>query len=260
MLGKSPKFFVVIPARYASTRLPGKPLVDICGKPMIQHVYEQAKRSGATDVVIATDDTRIQDAAEGFGATVCMTRADHQSGTDRVAEVAQIFGWSLQDIVVNVQGDEPMLPPQLILQVADLLENNQEAGLATLSTPVTSVEEFLNTDVVKVVSDQRQQAICFSRCPIPWNRDSAPEGLLSQTNHQSAQRHIGLYAYRVASLIQLSRTPPCAWETLERLEQLRALWLGIEISVAESVEIPMPGVDNKEDLEQVRQVLHSQNQ
>ncbi len=255
MPSKTPKFFVVIPARYASTRLPGKPLVDICGKPMIQHVHAQVLRSGAQEVVIATDDERIKSVSQSFGARVCMTRPDHESGTDRVAEVAQVYGWQDEDIVVNVQGDEPLLPPQLVLQVADLLNTNKACGVATLCTPIVSVEEYLNPDIVKVLSNIHGEATCFSRAPLPWNRDTAKKGLVSQTSCAGAFRHLGLYAYRVADLKKLSEAPPCEWELQERLEQLRALWLGVKIAVANAVEVPLPGIDNPNDLERVREAL-----
>ena len=253
MPNKIPPFSVVIPARYASTRLPGKPLLDIAGKPMLQHVYESALSSGARQVVIATDDKRIQDACEDFGAQVSMTREDHQSGTDRVAEVATMLEWVDSEIVVNVQGDEPLLPPQAILQVANLLYVQQDAGVATLCTPVQSLDEFLNPDVVKVLVDKSGKAIFFTRAPVPWNRDAVVQG--AQTGFKGANRHIGMYAYRVASLKTISSAAPCAWEELERLEQLRALWLGISIRIEHAVEVPAAGVDNAADLEEVRRIL-----
>ena len=173
-------FRVVIPARYASSRLPGKVLLPLAGKPMLQWVYERAWASAAAEVIIATDDTRIADAARGFGATVAMTDANHASGTDRIAEVAQARGWAPDAIVVNVQGDEPLLPAALVNQVASVLGASPSAGMATLAHAIDKLEDFLNPNVVKVVADESGRALYFSRAPIPWNRDAAPAGLMSQ--------------------------------------------------------------------------------
>ena len=237
------EFTVVVPARYASTRLPGKPLADIGGRPMIAWVHEQAARSGAAEVVVATDDERIAAACEAFGAHAEMTGAEHASGTDRIAELARRLGWDDGRIVVNVQGDEPLLPPALIAQVAALLDEHADAGLATLMTRIGSEQEFRDPNIVKVVTDRAGYAIYFSRAPIPWPRDG---------DAGSPRRHIGLYAYRVGELKAISAEPPCTLETIERLEQLRALWLGYRIAIADAAEPPPRGVDTPEDLEAVR--------
>ena len=248
-------FRAVIPARYASTRLPGKPLRSLAGRPLLQHVHERALRSGAAEVWIATDDVRIERASRGFGANVSMTRPDHQSGTDRIAEVARQKGWSAADIVVNVQGDEPLIPPAIIHQVAQLLERASWAGIATLATPIESIEEFLDPNVVKVVATREGRALYFSRAPIPWPREGATQGLASQTRYASAQRHLGLYAYRVEVLTRLAALAPTPLEQLERLEQLRALEHGIQIAVATAIEKPGLGVDTETDLEAVARLL-----
>ena len=248
-------FRVVIPARYASTRLPGKPLRSLAGRPMLQHVYERALRSGAEEVWIATDDARIETASRKFDAKVVMTSPDHQSGTDRIAEAARQKGWQAADIVVNVQGDEPLIPPAIFRQVADLLERSSWAGVATLATPIESVEEFLDPNVVKVVSTVRGRALYFSRAPIPWVREGAAGALMSQTRHDAAQRHLGLYAYRVEVLARLAALPPTPLERLEKLEQLRALEHGLEIVVASAIEQPGRGVDTETDLEAVARLL-----
>lgn len=248
-------FRVVIPARYASARLPGKPLRSLAGRPMLQHVHERALRSGADEVWIATDDARIERASRGFGANVAMTRPDHQTGTDRIAEVARQKGWPAADIVVNVQGDEPLIPPAIIRQVAQLLERSSWAGIATLATPIESIEEFLDPNVVKVVSTAQGRALYFSRAPIPWSRDGAAQGLASQTRCETAQRHLGLYAYRVEVLARLAALAPTPLEQVERLEQLRALEHGMEIAVATAIERPGLGVDTETDLEAVARLL-----
>jgi 3-deoxy-manno-octulosonate cytidylyltransferase (CMP-KDO synthetase) len=216
-------FRVVIPARYASTRLPGKALIELAGKPMIQWVHERAGRSAAATVVVATDDERIASAAQGFGATVVMTAANHASGTDRIAEVVSMEEWLESDIVVNVQGDEPLIPPALIDQVAGLLHAHAQADMATLAAPITQLESLLDPNVVKVVADRSGRALYFSRAPIPWNRDDAPSGITSQSNVEGARRHIGIYAYRVRALLRLESLAPTPLETREKLEQLRAL-------------------------------------
>lgn len=251
------KFKVVIPARYASTRLPGKPLLAINGKPMVQWVVEAACQSGADDVVVATDDTRIAAAIQPVaGATVSveMTHVDHRSGTDRLAEVAQRRGWAGDTVVVNVQGDEPQMPPALIDQVAGLLVATPAAQLATLSTPILSLEEFLNPNVVKVVSAQDGLALYFSRAPIPWHRDAAPAGLASQRQFDGAQRHLGIYAYRAEALQRLTQLPPGSLELAESLEQLRALQAGLRIAVATAVAQPGMGIDTPQDIERLRQL------
>lgn len=244
-------FRVVIPARYASTRLPGKALLPMAGKPMIQWVHERAGRSRASEIFVATDDVRISHAAESFGAQVVMTAATHASGTDRIAEVARTREWAPSDIVVNVQGDEPLIPPALIDQVAGLLVTNTEAHMATLGSPLTHLEQLLDPNVVKVVADVTGRALYFSRAPIPWNRDSAPGGLASQTNFSGARRHVGIYAYRVGALLRLAALAPTPLEQAEKLEQLRALENGFEIRVADAVEPPGPDVNTSEDVNRV---------
>jgi 3-deoxy-manno-octulosonate cytidylyltransferase (CMP-KDO synthetase) len=241
-------FRVVIPARYASTRLPGKPLREIAGRPMIEHVWRRAAASGATDVIVATDDPRIAAACEAFDAQVAITRPDHPSGTDRLAEVARVRGWAADDVIVNVQGDEPLLPSANVAQVARLLVEDPGAALSTLATPIGSLHEFLDPNVVKVVADARGRALYFSRAPIPWQRDAAPAGLRSQSSYAGALRHVGLYAYRCAALLRMASLPPSPLEQAERLEQLRALENGMNIRVAVAVEVPGPGVDTEADL------------
>jgi 3-deoxy-manno-octulosonate cytidylyltransferase (CMP-KDO synthetase) len=239
----APGFVAVIPARFESTRLPGKPLADIAGQPMIKRVYDRAVASGATQVIIATDDKRIETVCRQFGASVQMTATEHENGTDRIAEVAERLGWSDSLIVVNVQGDEPLLPPNLITQVAALLERKPDAAIATLVTPLHSDADWQDPNVARVVVDRSGRALYFSRAPIPWPREGG---------RPPALRHIGLYAYRVGSLKTIAATPPCELEQVERLEQLRALWLGMTIVVEEASEAPPPGVDTEKDLEAVR--------
>jgi 3-deoxy-manno-octulosonate cytidylyltransferase (CMP-KDO synthetase) len=244
-------FRVVIPARYASARLPGKVLMSIGGKPMLQWVYERARESGADDVLIATDDPLILSAGHSFGSEVIMTSAAHTSGTDRIAEVARKQGWSESEIIVNVQGDEPLIPPALIRQVARLLEQHPRSDIATLATPIESLAEFLNPNAVKVVTDDQGRALYFSRAPIPWNRDGASNGLTSQRVFAGARRHVGIYGYRVGALLRVAGLTPTELETTERLEQLRALENGLEIRVADAAERPGPDVNTAEDFERV---------
>ena len=248
-------FRVVIPARYDSTRLPGKALLRLAGKPMIQWVYERARQSGAKEVIVATDDARIAQAAQSFGALVAMTAASHTSGTDRIAEVASSRRWAQNDIVVNVQGDEPLMAPVLIDQVANTLHDAPSAGIATLAVLIQSLADFLNPNVVKVVTDVAGRALYFTRAPIPWNRDGASTGLDTQRSHEEARRHIGIYAYRVDSLLRLAALPPSRLETLEKLEQLRALTNGIEIRVADAAALPGPDVNTPADVAQVEALL-----
>ena len=247
-------FRVVIPARYASSRLPGKPLMSVAGKPMVQWVYERSCAAGAREVLIATDDERIASAAHAFGAHAVMTGV-HASGTDRIAEVARSRGWAGQDIVVNVQGDEPLMPVALIGQVAGLLETQPQADIATLATPIASLEELLDPNVVKVVTDARGMALYFSRAPIPWNRDGAGAGLDSQSDCGGARRHRGIYAYRVAALLRVAQLAPGALEEREKLEQLRALEHGMRIHVGEAGEQPGPDVNTPADLQRVSALL-----
>ena len=244
-------FRVVIPARYASTRLPGKALLPLAGKPMLQWVHERAGKSRASEVIVATDDARISSAAQTFGASVVMTAATHASGTDRIAEVARVRNWAENDVVVNVQGDEPLIPPALIDQVAGLLLDNANAHMATLGAPLTQLDQLMDPNVVKVVMDATGRALYFSRAPIPWSRDTAPSGLTSQTSFSGARRHIGIYAYRVGALLKLASLAPTPLENMEKLEQLRALENGFEIRVADAVEPPGPDVNTPEDVERV---------
>lgn len=249
-------FHVVIPARYASTRLPGKPLLEIAGRTMIQRVVERACASRADQVLVATDDARIasavHDPRDPAAAIAVMTDPALPSGTDRVAAVAEARGWADDTLVVNVQGDEPFLPPGLIEQAAELLERDPAAGIATLATPVASLDEFLDPNAVKVVTALDGAALYFSRAPVPWPREGAPAGLASQREFAGALRHVGLYAYRVGVLRRLTRLPPSPLERHEKLEQLRALENGIRIAVGLCREWPAPGVDTVEDLERAR--------
>ena len=246
-------FKIVIPARYASTRLPGKPLLDIGGKPMIQWVYENACESNATAVVIATDDMRIKNAAEGFGAQVCMTSDSHRSGTDRIAEVVRTMGWPDDSIVVNIQGDEPSMPASLAYQVAQDMEQHQRADMTTLSTPISEQEQLFDPNVVKVVTDEEGYALYFSRAPIPWHRDEFASGEPALPQDTKYYRHIGLYAYRAAYLEKYINLPATKLEKAESLEQLRVLSHGGCIHVCVAEEEPGHGIDTADDLERVRQ-------
>lgn len=239
-------FTVIIPARYAATRLPGKPLLDINGKPMLQHVHERALCSDAAAVYIATDDERIASAAAGFGARVCMTGAQHRSGTDRIQEVTTRLGLPPDAVVVNVQGDEPLIPPAAINQVAGNLQRQPGAGIATLCEMISGADEIANPNAVKVVCDREGFALYFSRATIPYGASAGAA---------NCRRHIGIYAYRVATLNQFVSWPPARLEEQERLEQLRALYNGVRIHVDIAVEKIPAGVDTLEDLEQVRAYL-----
>ena len=250
-------FTVVIPSRYASTRLPGKPLQLIAGKPMVQHVWEQACKSSAERVVVATDDARIVDACRAFGAEVVLTREDHNSGTDRLAEVATALGLAPDAIVVNVQGDEPLIPPALIDQVAANLAHHGEARMSTLCEPIEDVETLFNTNVVKVVSDCNGLALTFSRATLPWARDAFASDRTQLPASVPYRRHIGIYAYRVGFLHDFVNWGPCWLEDTECLEQLRALWHGVRIHVADALEAPPAGVDTPQDLERVRRLLEA---
>ena len=248
-------FRVVIPARYASTRLPGKPLRLIAGQPMIQHVHARALASGAAEVIVATDDERIAAACRAFGADVAMTDPSHPTGTDRLAEVARQRRFADEDIVVNVQGDEPLLPSENVSQVAALLAQSPAASIATLATPIVSVDEYEDPNVVKVVCDRAGLALYFSRAMIPWPRDAAVAGRRDAALIDGARRHIGLYAYRARALAGLARLEPSPLEIAERLEQLRALENGLRIVVATAAATPGPGVDTEAQLQQVEQLL-----
>ena len=244
MKNKLTPYRVVIPARYASQRLPGKLLLPVAGQPLLKHTYQSAQQSTATEILIATDDPRIAAAAQAFGATVSLTRTDHQSGTDRIAEVANSQGWDDQDIVVNLQGDEPEMPAVLLEQVANELTNNPTAAIATLAVPITEPAEHTDPAVVKVVTDQQGRALYFSRAPLPYQRDTdapTPDRL----------RHLGIYAYRVGFLRRYITWPSSPLEQAESLEQLRALWHGEIIQVAIAHEIPAPGIDTAEDYQQL---------
>ncbi len=236
-------FVVVIPARYASVRLPGKPLRDIDGKPMIQHVYERGKESSACKVIVATDDQRIADAAEGFGATVCMTGDQHRSGSERIAEVCDIMHWDDDRVVVNLQGDEPTMPATLIDQCAALLDD-RSSDIATLASPIGSQQDFDNPNVVKVITDDDGNAIYFSRAAIPYDRSGGEWGAATS----AAMHHHGIYAYRCGVLRRLVKAQPSKLELFEHLEQLRALSLGMTIRVGIPAQRPGAGVDSEEDL------------
>ncbi|MFM4981171.1 3-deoxy-manno-octulosonate cytidylyltransferase [Aeromonas caviae] len=249
-------FVVVIPARYASTRLPGKPLADIHGKPMVQHVVEKALQSGADRVIVATDDERVQQALSPFAAAagfeVCMTSPDHQSGTERLAEVCRHYGFAADTIIVNVQGDEPLIPPVIIRQVADNLAA-ASAPMATLSVPIRDAEEAFNPNAVKVVTDREGYALYFSRASIPWDRDRFAQNREQIGDHY--QRHIGIYAYRAGFIQRYVDWAPSVLEQVEALEQLRVLWYGEKIHVAQALQAPPVGVDTQADLDKVRALL-----
>jgi 3-deoxy-manno-octulosonate cytidylyltransferase (CMP-KDO synthetase) len=247
------KFTVIIPARHASTRLPAKPLMDIGGKPMIQHVYERAIMSAANRVVIATDHADIEIAAKKFGAEVVMTALHHESGTDRLHEVVAHLGYADDDIVVNVQGDEPLIPPAVIDQVAALIAAHDSASVATLCEQIVDASLLFDPNVVKVVFDHYARALYFSRAPIPWSRDTFVMGQ-QPALPATAQyyRHIGIYAYRVSLLQQFVTWPVSALERTEKLEQLRAMENGAEIRVAQACAAIPGGVDTAADLERVR--------
>jgi 3-deoxy-manno-octulosonate cytidylyltransferase (CMP-KDO synthetase) len=247
---------IVIPARFASSRLPGKPLLEIGGKPMIWHTYQRALETGidAKNVIVATDHQGIYDVVRGFGGEVVMTDPDHESGTDRLAEVASLLGWSDDIVVVNVQGDEPLLPAHLVTKTANAMMEASDVGMATLATPMRSEEEVFDKNCVKVVADKSGKALYFSRAPIPFCRDGFQAGLL--TNKRTPwNRHIGMYAYTVGTLKMLSQADVAEIEHLEKLEQLRAMWLGISIQVSIVDEAPGHGVDTLEDLKRVQAVI-----
>ena len=244
------EFVVVIPARYASTRLPGKALLDINGKPMLQHVYERGLESEASEVVIATDDERIAGAAEEFGATVCMTGNQHQSGTERIAEVADLMDWLDEQVVVNLQGDEPAMPAELIDQCAALLDD-VTADIATLASPFLNQQDFQNPNCVKVIRDVHDHAIYFSRAAIPYPRDDGS----AERAASAALHHHGIYAYRCGVLRRFVEAEPSDLEVCEQLEQLRALSLGMTIAVGVPAIRPGTGIDTEEDLERAKREM-----
>lgn len=246
-------FKIVIPARYKSQRLPGKPLLDIAGKPMIVHVVEKAITTGA-EVVVATDDNRIQDVVQAYGHHCIMTREDHVSGTDRIAEVADSMGWSGDELIVNVQGDEPLIEATLIHEVAKKLALHQDAAIATACHPIHDRASMINPNIVKVVMDQQGYALYFSRAPIPYPRDAFSYNQEIPAAMQ-VYRHIGLYAYRASFLKAYAHLQVSPLEQYESLEQLRALWHGYKISVAVTAHAPASGVDTQEDLEYMRAIF-----
>ncbi len=248
-------FKVVIPARYGSTRLPAKPLLPIAGKPMIAHVCERAQEAGADDIIVATDDERIFQTVMALGIKAVMTRVDHQSGTERIAEVAQLCGWAAHDVIVNLQGDEPLIPPEIIREVALALASQQHAGIATLAAKIIDDDEIFNPNAVKVVLNQQGYALYFSRAPIPWDRAnfSPTGGTPSKT--MPWLRHIGLYAYTVGFLQRYCQWDASVLESIEALEQLRILWHGEAVLVKVIDKTPAAGVDTQDDLRRVEQVL-----
>jgi 3-deoxy-manno-octulosonate cytidylyltransferase (CMP-KDO synthetase) len=248
-------FKLVVPARYASSRLPGKPLADIAGKPMVVRVVEAVAACGADGVWVATDDERVRDAVVAAGHQAVMTRSDHPSGTDRIAEVAEQLGWGDDEIVVNVQGDEPLIDPALVSGVARCLTEDAVAAIATAAHGLASAEEFFNPNVVKVVCDAQGRAHYFSRAPIPFARDAFAQSRDVLPEGFPALRHIGLYAYRVSFLKRYGSLPPAPTEQWEALEQLRALWHGYPIRVLRCEQAPLPGVDTPEDLARVQAIF-----
>lgn len=251
----SAAFRIVIPARYASTRLPAKPLADIGGKPMIVRVVERVQAAGAVETLVATDHEGVRDAVSAVGGAVVMTRADHPSGTDRLAEVAGLRGWGDEDIVVNVQGDEPLIDPAVVAAVAQVLADDDEAAIATAAHAIHDPAEVFNPNVVKVVCDAAGRALYFSRAAIPWARDAWGGGERTLPEGLPMRRHVGLYAYRVGFLRRYAGLAPSPLEHWEALEQLRALWHGYRIRVLELAQAPAAGVDTVEDLERVRAIF-----
>lgn len=272
------EFRIIIPSRYESSRFPGKPLAQIAGKPMIQHVYERALKSGAKSVVIATDDQRIYDAAEKFKAEVCMTSKEHFSGTDRLAEVVQKLNYQDDDLIVNVQGDEPLIPIANILQVAEdrrdaiyrvspnrvsqkfsqnhILQNYVSQNcISSLYEPITDPKQIFAPNIAKVVFDHKGYALYFSRAPIPYDRDNFVNNSTSQSSRQTYYKHVGIYAYTVSFLKQFAKWPPCQYEILEKLEQLRVLFYGAKIHLVKAKESGAIGIDTPEDLEKIKNMI-----
>lgn len=250
-----PGFTVVIPARMASSRLPNKPLADIGGLPMVVRVAQRALQSHARQVVVAADDERIVQACEMHGIRALLTRQDHPSGSDRLAEACQLLGLAADAVVVNVQGDEPLIYPPLIDDVAQLLAERPEASMSTAAHAIATVQDFMNPNLVKLVMNARQLALYFSRAPIPWWRDGLLEGSFPSLPNPAPLRHIGIYGYRAGFLSLFPSLAPAPLETIESLEQLRALWHGHQIAVHVTQHPPGPGVDTPEDLARVRELL-----
>lgn len=246
-------FRIIIPARYDSTRLPGKVLLDIAGKPMLQHVYERSLDSGAESVVIATDDHRVSDVAEKFGAKVCLTSSDHQSGTERIAEAVEALEYDEDEIIVGVQADEPLIPPQAIREVAGNLAEHDNVKVATLCEPIVDVDNLFNPNSVKVILNRRGYAMYFTRSPVPWQQNFDDKAKVDLGS--GYYRHVGIYAYRVGFLQHYIEWTDCPLEALERLEQLRILWNGGRIHVGISKHKLPPGVDTEEDLAAIRAQL-----
>ena len=238
------EFTVIIPARYGASRLPGKPMLDLAGIPVVQHVINRARDSGATRVIVATDDERIKNVALNAGAEAVMTRADHPSGTDRIAEAAQILSLPDEEIIINVQGDEPDMPPELIRQMADSLADRPEISMCTACTPIIHADSINNPNVVKVVRDKNDIALYFSRAPIPFERDEGGQF--------AYRRHLGIYAYRARYLIEFAKTPACALEQSEKLEQLRVLHRGDKLYCPDAIKSPGIGIDTQADIERAR--------
>jgi 3-deoxy-manno-octulosonate cytidylyltransferase (CMP-KDO synthetase) len=247
-------YHIVIPARYASERLPGKVLLDLAGKPLLQHVWHRAKESAAASVIVATDDERIVDAAESFGAQVVLTRSDHQSGSDRIAECASQLGWPDEQLVVNLQGDEPLMPAACLDQVALLLDQRTECEVASLYWPITDAGEVHNPNVVKVTTDSEEHALYFSRSPIPYPRGYTDIAAAIESGCQW-KRHLGLYAYRLAALRRYTSCDPTPLEKAERLEQLRIMEQGGRIAMACACQFIPAGIDTQNDLERIRLII-----
>lgn len=251
-------FTVLIPARLASTRLPDKPLADIAGRPMVVRVAERARLSAARRVVVAADDRSIVDACRAHGVDAVMTASDHPSGTDRLAEASRLLGLADEDVVVNVQGDEPLIAPGLIDRVAALLDGRKDAAMGTAAHPIAEVAEFTNPNVVKVVTDASGLALTFSRAPLPWWRDAFAQGIHALPE-PAPLRHIGIYSYRCGFLRRFPTLPQAPLERIEALEQMRAVWHGYRIAVHVADDAPAPGVDTPGDLERVRRLFASGN-
>lgn len=244
-------FKVVIPARWGSTRLPGKVLHPLRGRPMLSYVIDSARSSGADTVVVASEAEPVLALAERAGAEGCLTSATHPTGTDRIGEVVERLTWGDEEVVVNLQGDEPLMPATLVAQCASLLLQREECSMATLGIPLHTREDFENPNIVKLVVDRAGHALYFSRAPIPWPRDGSGSGSSGVSRVRGALRHIGLYAYRVSAIKRLAQEPPCELEEIERLEQLRALWIGLPIAVEVGHQKPGPSVDTAEDVVKV---------